>query len=133
MTDTETHYSQMEKELLAVVFARNRVKDYILSNKQVTVEADHQPLVSIKRKPLSAVSARLHMMIMRLKSFDIKLVYKKGQDMPIADMLSRAYFLDCHVSELEADDCVIVSSVSITDFKYSELQGVSASDASPEN
>ena len=90
LTETETRYAQIEKELLAVVFACTKLKNYICA-KQVTVETDHQPLISITKKPLSAAPARLQRMLMRLQSHDIHLVYRKGKDLVLADALSRAY------------------------------------------
>ena len=58
LTEMETRYAQIEKELLAVVFACIKFKNYICA-KQVTVETDHQPLISITKKSLSAAPARL--------------------------------------------------------------------------
>jgi len=46
---TETRYAQ--KELLAVVFAGTKFKDYVYG-KHTIVETDHQPLITILRKPI---------------------------------------------------------------------------------
>ena len=53
LTDPETRYAQIEKELLAVVFAFTRFHQYVYG-KEVKVESDHKPLESITKKPLSA-------------------------------------------------------------------------------
>ena len=50
LTDTETRYAQIEKELLAIVFACER---FIYGRNMVTIESDHQPLETIVRKPLN--------------------------------------------------------------------------------
>ena len=50
---TETRYAQIEKELLAIVFACNQFNVYIYGRDVVRVETDHQPLESIVRKPLN--------------------------------------------------------------------------------
>ncbi|KAL7832506.1 hypothetical protein SRHO_G00295240 [Serrasalmus rhombeus] len=47
LTDTETRYAQIEKELLAVVFACTKFRDYIYG-KPTIVETDHQPLPAWK-------------------------------------------------------------------------------------
>ena len=39
-------YSQLEKELLAIVFGCRRIHDYVYG-KPIHVESDHRPLVSI--------------------------------------------------------------------------------------
>lgn len=90
MTATETRYAQIEKELLAVLFACKRFNDYIFG-KSVIVETDHQPLISIMKKPLHMAPIRLQRMMLSLQRYSIELIYKKGKDLHIADALSRAY------------------------------------------
>ena len=52
MTQAETRYAQIEKELLAIVFACDHFDAYIYGRDVVHIETDHQPLVSIALKPL---------------------------------------------------------------------------------
>ena len=47
LTDAETRYAQIEKELLAIVFACERFDLYLYGRQQVTVQSDHQPLEAI--------------------------------------------------------------------------------------
>lgn len=89
LTQTETRYAQIEKELLAVVFACHRFYDYIYG-KPVLIETDHQPLVTIHNKPFHTVPARLQRMMLQLQKFDLTFTYKKGKHMYLADTLSRA-------------------------------------------
>jgi len=44
MMEAETQYAQIEKELLAIVFACDRFDIYIYGRDRVKVESDHQPL-----------------------------------------------------------------------------------------
>ena len=53
MTEAETQYAQIEKELLAIVFACDRFDIYIYGRDRVKVESDHQPLEAIMKKPLN--------------------------------------------------------------------------------
>uniref|UniRef100_A0A671SIQ6 Reverse transcriptase/retrotransposon-derived protein RNase H-like domain-containing protein n=1 Tax=Sinocyclocheilus anshuiensis TaxID=1608454 RepID=A0A671SIQ6_9TELE len=46
LTETESRYAQIEKELLALVYACQKFHDYIYG-RPVTVETDHQPLITI--------------------------------------------------------------------------------------
>ena len=46
LSSAETHYAQIEKELLAVVFAFTKFHQYVYS-KDVIVEPDHKPLEAI--------------------------------------------------------------------------------------
>ena len=90
MNDTQRRYAQIEKELLAVVFACKRFHQYVYG-KTITVESDHKPLEAIFKKPLSQAPSRLQKMLMQLQAYDINLVYKTGSEMYIADALSRAF------------------------------------------
>jgi ABC-type phosphate transport system substrate-binding protein len=47
MTDAEKNYAQIEKELLAVLFACEKFNQYIYG-KKVLVQTDHKPLEAIK-------------------------------------------------------------------------------------
>lgn len=58
LTQTETGYLQIEKELLTVVMACYKFCDYIYG-KPVVIETKHQPLVAIHNKPFYTVPARL--------------------------------------------------------------------------
>ena len=96
LSDTETGYAQIEKECLAMVFALERFHQYTFGRK-TTVHTDHKPLEMIVRKPLYKAPKRLQGMLLRLLQYDIEVIYKKGTEMHIADMLSRAYLpLDPH-------------------------------------
>ena len=89
MNETQCRYAQIEKELLAVVFACKRFHQYVYG-KHIKIESDHKPLEAIFKKPLSQAPSRLQKMLMQLQAYDITLVYKKGAEMYIADALSRA-------------------------------------------
>lgn len=43
MTETETNYAQIEKEMLAIVFAVERFEHYVYG-RPVLVQTDHKPL-----------------------------------------------------------------------------------------
>lgn len=58
LTDAQRRYAQIEKELLAIVFACERFHQYIYGKQKVVVESDHKPLESIFKKPLMSVPAR---------------------------------------------------------------------------
>ena len=89
LTETEQRYAQIEKGLLAVVFAWFKFYDYIYG-KPVFVETDPQPFVSILKKRLHTAPAHLQRMILKLHKFNQTLIYKKGKKLYLADTLSRA-------------------------------------------
>ncbi|KAK3084785.1 hypothetical protein FSP39_018986 [Pinctada imbricata] len=90
LTPTEVNYAQIEKELLAVVFAMEKFEHYTFG-RHVVVESDHKPLEIIVRKSLTSAPKRLQRMLMRLQKFDYEIIYKSGKEMYVADTLSRAY------------------------------------------
>lgn len=57
-----------------------------------TVESDHKPLVSIMEKSVAEVqSPRLQRIKVKLLRYNIKVTYKPGKEMHIADLLSRNF------------------------------------------
>src|SRR5690606_17689259 len=82
-------YGQIEKELLAIVFGMHRF-EYYTYGRPVEVHSDHKPLEAIFLRPMHLCPKRLQSMRMRLQKFDVKIRYKKGSEMYIADTLSRA-------------------------------------------
>ena len=94
LTDAEYAYAQIEKELLAIVFAFKKFHTYIYGRQDITVETDHAPLVRIMEKPLYQVPLRLQKMRMKLQGYDFQLIAKKGTEIPVADALSRAHLRD---------------------------------------
>ena len=58
LTDSQQRYAQIEKELLAIVFACDKFNQFIYG-KTVQVETDHKPLVSIFKKSLNDCPMRL--------------------------------------------------------------------------
>jgi hypothetical protein len=89
LTDAEYAYSQIEKELLAIVVACRKFHTYIYGRNDVTIITDHLPLLRIIEKPLHQVPLRLQKMRMRLQQYDFKLVHRPGKEIPVPDNLSR--------------------------------------------
>lgn len=87
---TEQRYAQIEKECLAIVFATERFHQYTFGRKTI-VTSDHKPLESIFVKPLCKAPKRIQAMLLKLLQYDLQVVYKRGAELYIADMLSRAH------------------------------------------
>lgn len=123
LTSAESRYAQIEKELLAVVFSCEKFETYIFG-REVTVDSDHKPLEMIWQKPIHAAPKRLQRMLLRLQKFDIKIRYKKGSQMYLADTLSRAYLQAeelsdfCHaLTEVDQKQNVAVGDVLLQEIK----------------
>ena len=65
----------------------------------MNVGPDHKPLEEIFKRSLCDAPARLQRMLLRLQRYNLKVRYKKGPLMLIADTLSGAYLRDTLPSE----------------------------------
>lgn len=90
LTTTQGNYAQIEKEILAVLFACRRFHQYICGRKNITIETDHSPLINILKKPLLKTPKRLQQMILALQKYNFTIKYRKGTEMYVVDTLSRA-------------------------------------------
>ena len=88
LTEPETRYSTIEKELMGVVFALERLRFYTLG-REVTVQTDHKPLVGLAQKDLDSLSVRLRRFMERLFPFVLKWQHIAGKDNVLPDYLSR--------------------------------------------
>ena len=118
LSEAQQRYAQIEKELLAIVFACEKFNQFIYG-KTVDVETDHKPLVSIFKKALNDCPMRLQRMLLRLQQYDLQVNYKKGTELYVADTLSRAY-MDSKDSLEEELEIHMVLPISPT--KLKELQ-----------
>ena len=103
LTKTEQAYAQIEKELLAIVFATKKFHHLLYGRSDITIETDHLPLLSIKEKPLGQVPMRLQKMLLKLQPYDFKLVSRTSKEIPVADCLSRLPLKNCHYTGLVDD------------------------------
>ena len=66
LTDTETRYTNIERELLAIVFTCQQFNTYVLGRPFI-VESDHKPLEMIHQKSLASAPPRLQRMLLQLQ------------------------------------------------------------------
>ena len=88
LTETEQRYSNIKRELLAIVFALERLNHYTFG-RTITVQSDHQPLQSIWKKAIALASARLQRLLLRLAHYDLNIEFLRGKENVITDALSR--------------------------------------------
>ena len=67
LTDVETRYAQIEKELLAIVWSCHKFDQYIYGRDIVQVESDHEPLQAVFKKPIQQSPKRLQRMRLALQ------------------------------------------------------------------
>nr|GEW03589.1 reverse transcriptase domain-containing protein [Tanacetum cinerariifolium] len=86
MTEAESNYTSMEKEMLAVVYAFEKFWFYLIMNKSI-VYTDHSALKYLFAKKYS--KARLLRWVLLLQYFTFKVIDTKGAENLAADHLSR--------------------------------------------
>ncbi|GFO29208.1 transposon ty3-i Gag-Pol polyprotein [Plakobranchus ocellatus] len=123
MTETESRYANIERELLTVVFALERFHTYVYG-KHVTIFSDHKPLENIQYKNLAKAPPMLQRLLLRIQPYNITIVHKPGKDMIFADYLSRVNPTPGEEIELDA----VIHQVSISDEKYHALKEETAKD-----
>lgn len=99
-TKTQRAWAQIETQLYAIVYGCAKLHKYVLG-KPIDVESDHKPLESILKKIIGNIHIRLQRMRLWLQPYDIRVCYKPGKEMYLADTLSRSY---CTVEPKEDDD-----------------------------
>lgn len=133
LTDTQTRYAHIEKEMLAIVFGIERFRQYIYGRSDVTVHTDHKPLEALFNKPLVSVPARLQRMMMRVQGYDFKVVYTPGKNMYIADTLSRAplneMMNDRVSSEVNVQTCFMIENIPYSNKKLEVIKKETETDS----
>ncbi|XP_024041924.1 uncharacterized protein LOC112099055 [Citrus clementina] len=86
LDSAQMNYSTTEKELLAMVFALNKFRSYLLGSKSV-VFTDHAAVRYLMSK--QDAKPRLIRWILLLQEFDLTIKDKKGAENVVADHLSR--------------------------------------------
>nr|GEX96567.1 reverse transcriptase domain-containing protein [Tanacetum cinerariifolium] len=86
MTNAKSNYTTTEKEMLAVVYAFEKFRSYLIMNKSI-VHTDHSALKYLFAK--KDAKARLLRWVLLLQEFDFKVLDTKGAENLAADHLSR--------------------------------------------
>ncbi|XP_014668899.1 PREDICTED: uncharacterized protein K02A2.6-like [Priapulus caudatus] len=88
LSPAESNYSNIEREMLALVFGINRFHTYLFG-KEFVVETDHKPLEMIWKKPLKSAPPRLQRLLIKIQGYKCDIRYKPGKHMVLSDTLSR--------------------------------------------
>ena len=132
MTDTEKRYSQMEKELLAVVWTCEKFSKYLVGMENFRIITDHKPLVPIiNDKDLDVIPVRCTRLMMRLMRFTGIAEYAPRKSLVIADLLSRKPLPE-KTSDTEGDvkyyALSIINSIPATTPKMQQIRESTARD-----
>ena len=110
LTDTELNYSNIECEMLGVVFSIFHFKHFTFGCK-VHIITDQKPLITLFRKNLHATSPRLSHMLVQILDYNIEFHHQEGTKMHLSDALSR---LNTHDSIDEKSKAKPVADFNVT-------------------
>ena len=82
----EQRYSQIEKEILNVVYGLTQFHTYTCG-RHVFVQNDHKPLSSVLKKAIEDNPLRLQRMLVRIMAYNFTFNYVKVKELVIADAL----------------------------------------------
>ena len=86
LSERETRYSTIEKECLAIRWAVDTLRYYLLG-RPFTLCTDHAPLQWLHR--MKDANARITRWYLALQPFKFKVIHRPGTQMVVADFLSR--------------------------------------------
>lgn len=125
LTEVEERYANIEREMLAVVHGAERFHTFVYGSTFV-VESDHKPLEAIHLKNISGAPPRLQRMLLRIQAYDLRIAYRPGKELLLADAMSRLNPAKARTIELEHT----IHMIEWTDQKSNELR--QNTDADPE-
>ena len=106
LTKTEQNYQNLEREALGTIWGMEKFH-YFLYGKELTLETDQKPLVSIYKKHMVDISPRAQGLIVRSFPYlPFKVIYRKGIDIPVADALS-------HVTPMDPEDSIQLPIIAV--------------------
>ena len=130
ISNAETRYAQIEKELLAIVFECERFESYVYGRDTIRVESNHEPLEGIFSKPLYSAPKRLQRMLLRLPKYNQQVVYKKGTQMFLADTLSRAFLPEINACDFNTklEEVDHQAFLPVSTHRWQQIKHASADD-----
>ncbi|KAK3735267.1 hypothetical protein QZH41_001046 [Actinostola sp. cb2023] len=129
LTDAESRYSNIERELLAACWSLEKFHHYIYG-KKVAIETDHKPLESIWKKSIASASPRLQRMLLRMSRYEAEVTYIPGKTNVVADALSRVSYMESPTTDddprIEVD--TVTHTLPATPAKLQEIRDLTHDD-----
>ena len=113
LSEPETRYAQIVKEVLALVYACKKFSDYVLG-KNILLETHHKHLMPLLgNKSLNALPPRVLRFCIRLMRFQYSISHVPGKTFYIPDTLSRAPLNTPDANGVEKDTEMFLQAVIV--------------------
>ena len=125
LSPAEKHYSQLEREALAIIFAVKKFHNYIYG-RHFLIESDHRPLMFLfgetNRIPQMA-SSRIQRWALTLSAYKYNIRYKAGKHLSHADALSRLpHAVTSSNDGIPEDVALVISHLSSTSVSAAHIK-----------
>ncbi|KAK2725150.1 hypothetical protein QYM36_001561 [Artemia franciscana] len=120
LNTTEQKYSQIEKELYAIVFGIRHFHQYLYGHSFVVV-TDHKPLATLINQPMQKSSPHLQRMLLQIQPYDLTVIFRPGKEIPVPDILSRLYLQSQDESLQKEIESYVHSVMSLTPISPARL------------
>ena len=123
LTDTQSWYSNIEREILGVVTGVEHFHQYLFG-KQFILYTDHKAIENLVLKPLVDTSPRVQRLMLHLSQYNMDVQYKASKHLLLSDCLSRLSnpatqeedkSLNLHVTSIESEDGDSLPFISLSD------------------
>ena len=128
LTETESRYATIGKEMLAAIFALEKWHQYTYG-RRIILYSDHQPLASISKKPLDRAPKRLQVLL-RALAYDVEIKYLEGKNNRVADALSRSCLPVKEDHEEDFDQVNAVQYLTLPEHQIQEIRRLTKEDIS---
>ena len=84
LTGEKKKYSNNEREILGILYGLEKFHHYCFG-REVSIIMDHKPPVSIFKKDVTTSSQRLQWILLRIHQYRVRIIYKPGLTLFMAD------------------------------------------------
>ena len=132
LTEAETRYAQIEKELLAAVWASEKFDKYLRGLDSFKIHTDHKPLIPIiNSKDIDTAPIRCQHLLLRLMKYNATAEFVPGKLLTVADALSRKPVgpgISTTDNDVEAYVCGIREMLPMSDRRLAEVRTATEED-----
>ena len=118
LSSVERRYRKIEREAQGILHGLEKFCHYCFA-REVTIIIDHKPLVVIFKKDVATLLQRIQWILLRIHQYRVRIIYKPGLDLFIADWLSRQNHKenkDAEISSMQLSIDAIQTTTNIPDW-----------------